>query len=209
MAPALPHSSSHPFRRLAPALPHTPCHPPPRRQPVRPGQSRRASRQPSRDPRHPRRGQPERVRDVRGPRRLPQSQHGLDRALHLGLAGGAVAGHGALDLGRRERDHRHSELARGEVDHAPGVPHEDGGAGKPVLGVQVLDHQQTGRLLLDDPMHRAMKRVEPGLERLTGAGADDTGVANCDRTRARLQHAEPGGDEPRVHPHDAQDARPR
>ncbi len=146
---------------------------------------------------------------MRGPRRLAQAEHGLDRALHLGLAGGAVAGHRALDLGRRHRGHRHPQLTRGQVDHAPGVPHEDGGAGKAVLGVEVLDHQEARRVLLDDAMHGPVERVEPRLERLPRGGADDARVPDGDRARPRLQHAVPGGDEPRVHPHDAQDARPR
>jgi hypothetical protein len=55
----------------------------------------------------------------------------------------------------------------------------------------------------------AMQRVEPRLEGLSGGGADDAGVPHRDTAAAGFQHAEPGGDEPRVHPHDAQRARPR
>jgi hypothetical protein len=146
---------------------------------------------------------------VGGPRQLLEPEHGLDRALDLRLARGAVAGHGALDLRGSERDHRDAQLPCGEVDHAPGVAHEDRGARELVLGVEVLDHEETGALQLDDPVHRLVERVEPGLERLAGGGADDSGVADGDAARARFQHAEPGGDEPRVHPHDAQRARPR
>ena len=79
---------------------------------------------------------------MRGTRQVPEPEHGLHRPLHLGLARGAVAGHGTLDLGGRERHHRDAQLPGREVDHAAGVPHEHRGARELVLGVEILDHEE-------------------------------------------------------------------
>jgi hypothetical protein len=146
---------------------------------------------------------------VRGAWRLLEPEHGLHRPLHLPLAGGAVTGHRALDLGGRQREHAHVVLARGEIDDPARVTHQNRSAGEPVLSIEILDHEQAGAQGLDEAVHCPVQGVEAGLERLVGAGADHARIADDHAAGTSLQHAEPGGDQPRVHAHDAERARPR
>src|SRR3990172_11273721 len=86
-----------------------------------------------------REGEAEGVGDVRGPWQVLEAEQRLDAALDLRLAGRAAARHRALDLRRRQRRHAHAELAGGQIDNSPSLAHEDCGARKLVLGVEVLE----------------------------------------------------------------------
>ena len=54
---------------------------------------------------------------------------------------------------------------RGQADHAARVSHEDGRAGKPVLGVQILQHDQVGGEAVEDPDDAVVDAAQARLQR--------------------------------------------
>jgi hypothetical protein len=139
-------------------------------------------------------------------RNARKAEKGLHRALHLGLARGAIAGDRPLHLGRGQGEQGHLELARGEVDDAPRMAHQHGRARELVLGVEILDDQQARRVRLDEAVHGAVDGIEPRLQDLARRRADHARIDHGHAARPRLEHPEPGRDQPGIHSHDLENA---
>jgi len=153
--------------------------------------------------------QRERVGDVGRRRQRVELEDPPNGVLDLVLGGGAGGGDRALDLGRRERQHRDVALARGQTDHAAGVRHQQGRPGKLVLGVEVLEDEHRRRLCLEEAPDAVVDQMDPRFERQICARRDDAATEHGDPARAGLDQSVAGSDQAGVDAEDLEAMRPR
>jgi len=109
-------------------------------------------------------------------------QFPLHGHLHLLLAGMTIAGKRALHAIGQVVVHGEARLGGGQTDHAPGMPHQDGGLGEASVDEDLLDRHRPWPEGLEHLTHASVNLNQPRLEQV---------AARADRARLEQPFAGP------------------
>ncbi len=145
----------------------------------------------------------ERVRDVRGLRNLAQAKLLLDGKLHLPFRRAAIPREELLDFGRKVAGNTKPVLDGSQAENTTSMPHQDGGSGPFVVGVELFNGKCHDRMTLDHFDDTIMELFEPGFERSARLASDDPCLSEDRFGHLNLEDTVSGDSQARINAQDA------